>query len=155
MDREELEKTIIKYLKRHYGGTMSTIREDGSPQASGISYVSDGLILYFGMDPESEKKKNVDRNPNVGVAIFKDYYRLDKIKAVQLAGRCEKVANDAEAAKAAALFPEKFPAMAEFKGMAEWANAVGPIPFYRITPKKIAYLDYPKYGFNKYEVLDL
>ena len=50
---------------------MSTVREDGTPQASGISYVSDGLHLYFGMDPDSQKKRNVDRNPNVGMAIFK------------------------------------------------------------------------------------
>ena len=56
MDRTELEETIVDYLSHHYGGTLSTVRDDGTPQASGISYVSDGLLLYFGMDPESQKR---------------------------------------------------------------------------------------------------
>ena len=155
MERKELEETIVKYLKRHYGGTLCSIREDGAPQASGITYVSDGFILYFGMDPQSEKKKNIDRNPNVSMAIFKDYYRLDKIRAVQLVGRCEIVTDENEAARAGALFPEKFPALGEFTGMMEWANRVGPVPFYKITPRTIAYLDYPRYGFNQYQVLEL
>jgi nitroimidazol reductase NimA-like FMN-containing flavoprotein (pyridoxamine 5'-phosphate oxidase superfamily) len=155
MDRTELEETIVDYLSHHYGGTLSTVREDGTPQASGISYVSDGLLLYFGMDPESQKKKNVDRNPNIGMAIFKDYYHLEKIKAVHLAGRCEPMNDQEEIAKIGILFVQKFPALGEFTGMAEWAERVGPIPFYKITPKLIAYMDYQKFGFNQYEVLDL
>lgn len=95
MDRNVLEQTILRYLGKHYSGTLSTVREDGTPQASGITYVNDGLFLYFGMDPESQKKRNVDRNPNVGMAIYK------------------------------------------------------------ITPKIIAYMDYPKFGFNRAEILDL
>ena len=155
MDRSELEATIVDYLTHHYGGTLSTVREDGTPQASGISYVSDGLHLYFGMDPDSQKKRNVDRNPNVGMAIFKDYYHLEKIKAVHLAGRCEVTNDEQEIARAGALFLEKFPALGEFTGMAEWAERVGPIPFYKITPKLIAYMDYEKFGFNRYEVLEI
>jgi nitroimidazol reductase NimA-like FMN-containing flavoprotein (pyridoxamine 5'-phosphate oxidase superfamily) len=154
MDRKELEKTIVNYLKRHYSGTLSTVREDGCPQASGITYVSDGLVLYFGMDPESQKKKNVDRNPNVGMAIFKDYYRFDKTRAVHLAGRCEVTTDEEEVAKVGILFTEKFPKLAEYTGMAEWAERVGPVPFYRITPKIVAYMDYRRFGFNRYEVLE-
>jgi nitroimidazol reductase NimA-like FMN-containing flavoprotein (pyridoxamine 5'-phosphate oxidase superfamily) len=155
MDRNELEETIVSYLTKHYSGTLSTVREDGTPQASGITYVSDGLVLYFGMDPESQKKRNVDRNPNVGMAIFKDYYNLDKIKAVHLAGTCEETKDENEIARAGVLFTQKFPALGEFTGMAEWAERVAPVPFYRITPKVIAYMDYQKMGFNRYEVLKL
>jgi nitroimidazol reductase NimA-like FMN-containing flavoprotein (pyridoxamine 5'-phosphate oxidase superfamily) len=155
MDRTELAATIEDYLTHHYGGTLATVREDGLPQASGISYVSDGLVLYFGMDPDSQKKKNVDRNPNVGVAIFKDYYHLEKIKAVHLAGRCERTDDPDEIARAGALFIQKFPALGEFHGMTEWAERVGPIPFYKITPKLFAYMDYQKFGFNQYRLLEV
>jgi len=155
MDRDELEAAIADYLTHHYGGTLATVREDGTPQASGISYVSDGLLLYFGMDPESQKKRNVDRNPNVGVAIFKDYYQLEHIKAVHLAGRCELVTDPDEAARVGALFLQKFPALGEWKRMTEWPERVGPVPFYRITPKLAAYMDYQKFGFNRYELLEL
>jgi hypothetical protein len=155
MDRRELEETIADYLTHHYGGTLSTVREDGTPQASGISYVSDGLLLYFGMDPHSQKKENVDRNPNIGMAIFKDYYNLEKIKAVHLAGRCEVTNDQEEITRIGILFTQKFPALGEFTGMAEWAERVGPIPFYKITPKLFAYMDYQKFGFNQYEVLEV
>lgn len=154
MSRESLERTIVQYLKRHFSGTMSTVREDGTPQSSGITYVSQGLTLYFGMDPESDKKRNVDRNPNVGLAIFKDYKRFDQTKAVQLAGRCEPVTDPEEQGRAGILFLEKFPGVMEYPGMSEWTNAVGPIPMYRITPRLVAYLDYPRYGFNRYQVLE-
>ena len=155
MDSRELESTIVRYLTKHYSGTLSTVREDGTPQASGITYVSEGLTLYFGMDPESQKKRNVDCNPNVGMAIFKDYYRFDKTKAVHLAGRCEMVRDDDEIALAGKLFTEKFPKLAEYSGMFEWADRVGPVPMYKITPKIVSYMDYQKMGFNRYETLEL
>ena len=154
MDKKELERTIIEHLKKHNGGTMSTVREDGTPQASGITYVSDGLIIYFAMDPESYKKRNVDRNPNVGLAIFKDYYRWDKARAVQLAGRCEIVTDKDEIAKIETLLVEKFPWLVSHPGPREWAARVGPVPYYKIVPKTIAYLDYQKFGFNQYKVLE-
>ena len=155
MDRKQLEKIILEYLRKHYGGTLSTVREDGSPQASGITYVSEGFTIYFANDPQSYKKKNIDRNPNVGMAIFKDYYRWDKARAVQLAGKCEEVTDQDEVARVAPLFVEKFPWIVDYKGVAEWAARVGPVPFYKITPKTIAYLDYQRFGFNQYEVLEL
>lgn len=155
MEKKELEETIVRYLRKHFGGTLSTVREDGTPQASGITYVNDGLTIYFAMDPESYKKKNIDRNPNVAMAIFKDYYRWDNAKAVQLAGKCELVTDKDELAKIGPLLIEKFPWIVNATGAHEWAARVGPIPFYKITPKIISYLDYRKFGFNQYEVLEL
>ena len=154
-DKEELKDTIIQFMKKHYGGTLATVREDGTPQASGISYVNDGLTIYCAMDPKSQKKINVDKNPNVSLASFKDYYRFNNTKAIQLAGKAEVVTDEAEIARAGQLFLEKFPWMLEYTDMLEWAERVGPIPFYKITPKIIAYLDFQKYGFNQYVTLEL
>ena len=155
MNKKQLEQSILDHLRKHNGGTLSTVREDGSPQASGITYVSDGFTIYFAMDPGSYKKKNVDRNPNVGLAIFKDYYRWDKARAVQLAGKCEVVTDKDEVAKIETLLVEKFPWVVTYAGVMEWAARVGPVPYYRIVPKTIAYLDYQKFGFDQYEVLEL
>jgi len=155
MSRKELEETIVKFLKKHYGGTLATVREDGTPQASGISFVNDGLTIYFAMDPESYKKSNVDRNPHVGLATFKDYYRFDKARAVQLAGKAELVTDEAEIAKVSTLIVEKFPWCLEYTDMLEWAKRVGHVPYYKIVPKTIAYLDYQRFGFNTYQVLEL
>jgi len=154
VNKKKLEQTIIEHLKRHNGGTLATVREDGTPQASGITYVNDGFIIYFAMDPQSYKKKNIDRNHNVGLAIFKDYYRWDKARAVQLAGRCEIVTDKDEIAKIETLIVEKFPWVVGYAGAMEWAARVGPVPYYKIIPKTIAYLDYDKFGFNQYKVLE-
>ncbi|MDH3741789.1 MAG: pyridoxamine 5'-phosphate oxidase family protein, partial [Hyphomicrobiales bacterium] len=37
--------------------TIATIRDDGFPQATTVSYVSDGKIIYFGCDPNSQKAR--------------------------------------------------------------------------------------------------
>ncbi len=154
-DKEFLKETIIKYLGGHQGGTLSTIRPDGTPQASGISYVNIGLNLYFAMDPHSQKMKNIDHNPNVGFATFKDYHRWDRTRAVQLHGKCEVVTDKAEEEKVINLIVAKWPWCVEYESMMEWAAKAGTVPYCKIIPKGIAYLDYPKFGFNQYVVLDL
>jgi general stress protein 26 len=154
-DRDLLRQTIIKHLDGHQGGTLATVREDGWPQASGISYVNDGLTLYFAMDPGSDKKKNVDRNPNVGFATFKDYHRWDRTRAIQLYGRCVPVTDKDEEAKIQQLMVEKWPWVVSYAEVMEWAEKVGPIPYYKIIPKGIAYLDYPRFGFNQYVMLEM
>lgn len=153
-DRKELEQTIIEFLKKHYGGTLATVREDGTPQASGVGFVNDGLTIYMAIDPKSYKKKNMDRNPNVGLATFKDYYKWERIKAVQLAGRAELVTDEAEIEKVSMLFAEKFPWVLESKMVLDWYAEEGPIPYYKIIPKVIAYLDYQRYGFNGFETIE-
>ena len=140
-DRKELEQTIVAFLKKHYGGTLATVREDGTPQASGVGFVNDGLTLYMAIDPKSYKKRNMDRNPNVGLATFKDYYKWDRVKAVQLAGRAELVIDEAEIEKISLMFAEKFPWILESKMVLDWYAREGPIPYYKIVPKVIAYLD--------------
>jgi len=154
-DKEELKRTIIEFLKKHNGGTMATIREDGTPQASGMSFVNDGLTIYIAMDPDSQKKKNIDRNPNVGLATFKDYYKWEKVRAVQLAGKAELVTDEDEINKIQMLFAEKFPWVVSSEMVLEWFGRVGPIPYYKIIPHTIAYLDFQNYGFNGHEVLEV
>ncbi len=154
-DKKVLKEAIIKHLDGHQGGTLATVRPDGSPQASGISYVNIGLTLYFAMDPESQKKINVDQNPNVGFATFKDFHRWDRTRAVQLHGSCVPVTDPEEEAQIVPLILEKWPWCVEYKSMMEWAEKVGTIPYYKIIPKGIAFLDYPKFGFNQYVVLEV
>ena len=154
-DRKELIDNIEAVLKKNYGGTLATLRPDGTPQASGVGFVNEGLILYIAMDPRSQKKINIDKNPNVGFATFKDYYKWDRVKAVQLAGKCEVVTDQAEIDKISMLFAQKFPWVVESKMVLDWYAKEGPIPYYKLTPHTVAYLDYQKYGFNGFEVLQV
>lgn len=152
-DKKELINNIEAVLKKNYGGTLATLRPDGTPQASGVGFVNEGLVLYMAMDPNSQKKINIDQNPNVGFATFKDYYKWDRVKAVQLAGRCQVVTDQAEIDKISMLFAQKFPWVVESKMVLDWYAKQGSVPYYRLTPHTVAYLDYQKYGFNGFEVL--
>lgn len=152
-DKKELINNIEAVLKKNYGGTLATLRPDGTPQASGVGFVNEGLVLYMAMDPNSQKKMNIDQNPNVGFATFKDYYKWDRVKAVQLAGRCQVVTDQAEIDKISMLFAQKFPWVVESKMVLDWYAKQGSVPYYRLTPHTVAYLDYQKYGFNGFEVL--
>jgi nitroimidazol reductase NimA-like FMN-containing flavoprotein (pyridoxamine 5'-phosphate oxidase superfamily) len=67
MSRKELEETIVQLLRKHYGGTLATLRPDGTPQASGVGFVNEGLVLYIAMDPKSQKKINYRQESECGV----------------------------------------------------------------------------------------
>lgn len=151
-DKKQLEQDIIKFLETHHHAVLATIREDGNPQASGFSYVSEGFNLYFAMDPESIKLENIKRNPNVGVGLYEDQHRFNDIVAVQLGGRCEEVTDADELTRIGVSFGKKWPVI-QYPSMMEWAARVAPVPFYKITPFTICYIDWTKTEFNEYQVL--
>ena len=47
-------KFILKLLKRHNIMSLATVRADGYPQATTVSYANDGLDLYFCCDRVSQ-----------------------------------------------------------------------------------------------------
>jgi hypothetical protein len=48
---------------------IATIRPDGYPQATTVSYVSDGLTIYFGCVAESQKAQNIAYNNKVSLTV--------------------------------------------------------------------------------------
>ena len=54
-----LRGEILSVLKGANDMTIATIRPDGFPQATTVSYVSDGLTIYFGCAARSQKAQNV------------------------------------------------------------------------------------------------
>ena len=54
-----LREEILSVLKGASDMTIATIRPDGYPQATTVSYVSDGLTIYFGCAARSQKAQNV------------------------------------------------------------------------------------------------
>ena len=84
--KQDLEKAIISYLDSHRHLALATVKDDVSPYASIVSYVNKGLTIFFMTDPSSQKGKNIQFCPKVGVAISEDYLDWDKIEGVQLTG---------------------------------------------------------------------
>ena len=124
-------------LARHNNMTIATVRPDGYPQATTVGYANDGLVIYFGCAPHSQKAANLARNPKVSIAIDRDHENWGEIEGLSLAGTAERVTDDAELAKVGALFLAKFPQVADFSEEDQASMAI-----YRVTPTVFSVLDY-------------
>ena len=56
-----LRQEIISILDDANDMTIATVREDGYPQATTVSYVNDGFTIYFGCAAASQKAQNLAR----------------------------------------------------------------------------------------------
>jgi general stress protein 26 len=150
--KQDLEKAIVSYLDSHRHMALATVKDDGSPYASIVSYVNKGLTIFFMTDPSSQKGKNIQFCPKVGVAVSEDYQDWDKIEGVQLTGSVEWITDQTELKQVQQMFAQKFHQVHKY--LAGYGVTIDIIPFLRITAKSINYLDYSK-GFNHWDTLVL
>lgn len=146
MERK-LETTILKILVSENDMTIATVREDGYPQATTVSYVNDGLKIYFGCDAQSQKATNLARSSKVSLTIDAPYASWEEIKGLSIGGMAERVTDVRELARVQKLMLAKFPQIAEYAAGGNEALAV-----FRITPQVISVLDYTK-GFGHTELV--
>lgn len=123
--------------------TVATIRPDGWPQATTVSFVSDGLILYFGSGNQSKKVANITRDHRVSVTANAPYKTWDGIRSVSLAGEASLVTAPAEMARVGKLMVARFGAELTKMGVIDMTQT----SLVRITPKVMSLLDYSK-GFG-------
>lgn len=72
MDRD-FKAEIIALLNAHQIMTIATLRRDGWPQATVVSYANEGLVLYTIIGRNTQKYLNIVRDPRVSVAISSDW----------------------------------------------------------------------------------
>lgn len=143
MATQEQRAQIEAILNAGLDLTIATVREDGYPQATVVSYVSDGLAIYFGTWAQSQKARNIAREPKVSVAITLPYKSWGEITGVSLGGRARRVTESAEIERAGALLMKKFPQVMEFAQTMQAAE----MAFIRVDPEVVSILDYAK-GFG-------
>lgn len=148
MDNTLLEK-VVAILAGARDMTIATIREDGFPQATTVSYVSDGLTIYFGCDPSSQKAKNIARNNKVSLTANLDYSDWNQIQGISMGGLGEPISDPEEIDKVGNLMLAKFPQVADFI-----SDESGEIRFFRIEPIVVSVLDYSK-GFGHTDLIEL
>jgi general stress protein 26 len=136
---QALRKQILDLMKRHNVMTIATLRKDGYPQATTVTYVNDGLTLYFGCEKAAQKVKNIKRNGKVSLTIDRDYRDWNRIKGLSMAADAQVLTDPDEVRHAAALLAKKFP---------QW-GVVPPddVSFVKVVPKVISILDYTR-GFG-------
>jgi pyridoxine/pyridoxamine 5'-phosphate oxidase len=144
-----LEQEIISILDDANDLTIATVREDGYPQATTVSYVNDGLIIYFGCAAESQKAQNLARSGKVSLTVNLPYANWSEIRGLSIGGRAERVTDPREIDQVAQLMFQKFPQISPFA-----PTELEGVVLFRITPEIISVLDYRK-GFGHTDLVKL
>jgi len=144
-----LREEILSVLKGASDMTIATIRPDGYPQATTVSYVSDGLTMYFGCAVESQKAQNIAYNDKVSLTVTLPYFNWEEIRGLSIGGMAKPVTDPNEINRVSELMLRKFPqilryALAGKKGLF----------LVRVTPEVVSLLDYRK-GFGHTDLVKL
>lgn len=146
-----LKGAITAYLDTHRHCALATVTPEGKAHISTVSYVNQGLDIYFMTDPSSRKARNIECCPSIAMAVTEDYLDWDDIRGVHLSGTAEWIKDEAGLKKAQKLFADKFPQVHKYLGT--YGVTIDIIPFLRVKPEKIDYLDYSK-GFNHWDTVE-
>lgn len=138
----ELRTKIVDILSRCMDMTIATVRADGAPQATVVSFAHDGMTIYFGCGASSQKAENVAREPRVSATVTPPYETWNTIEGVSIAAVAQEVAATAELQQVQALFTRRFPAFTSFE-----APDPGAMKVFRLRPQLVSVLDYAK-GFG-------
>ena len=142
----EQERLALEILSKSLDITVATNRADGWPQATTVSFVSDGLTLYFGTWSRSQKAANITRDGRVSVTADAPYTNWEGIRSLSMAARAEFVTDPVELARVGDLMTKRFGhELAKITSVDMSETRV-----VRLRPVVISILDYSK-GFGHKE----
>ena len=122
--------------------TIATIRQDGYPQATTVSYANDGLDIYFGCSEDSQKARNISRNGKVSLTINLPYANWGEIRGISAGGHADRL-TDPQRDRAGGTAPApEIPS----RNCRVCLGRMG-VAFFKVVPKVISVLDYRK-GFG-------
>lgn len=142
-----LEPEIRSIIQQGQDLTLATLREDGWPQATTVSYASEGRRIFFGCGAQSQKARNLARDDRVSATIDLPYRAWDEIRGLSIGGRARRLTDPTEMAVAGRAFLAKFPA--------EAFHDLGPVEqltLFELIPEVVSVLDYRK-GFGHTELV--
>lgn len=149
---DECRKTLTDILENTPDLTIATLRADGWPQATVVSFVHDGPMIYFGVGADSQKAENIARDNRVSITVTPPYEDWMQICGVSMAARAIAVTDEAEEARAGELMFSRFP-QAEEMGEAMDMEP-GDMTLFRVEPEVVSFLDYTK-GFGHTELYNV
>jgi nitroimidazol reductase NimA-like FMN-containing flavoprotein (pyridoxamine 5'-phosphate oxidase superfamily) len=128
--------------------TLATIRPDGYPQATTVSFACRDMDLYVGIGRHSQKADNIRHNCRVSLTINLPYHDWRDIRGLSMSAHAEILDDPQEAETARACLEARFPQVSEWVGPDMAAEVV----FLRIRPLLISVIDYSK-GFGHTELV--
>lgn len=129
--------------------TIATVRDDGYPQATTVSYVNEGLTIYFGTAADSQKAKNIAKENKVSLTINRDYADWSEIEGLSIAGLATPVTDPSEQARIGGMMFAKFPQIADYISTETNPDELA---LFRVDPQIVSLLDYSQ-GFGHCELI--
>jgi len=142
-----MEQKAVEILDKYRLMTIATLRPDGWPQATMVSYANDGLLLYFVISRHSQKYANIDRDSRVSVVVGRDFDDPSQIKALSIAANASEVRDPGQRKHAIELILQRHPSLAKLGGPDLEHSAV-----MRAYCSIVTILDYSK-GFGHADLL--
>ena len=136
MDSATRDK-IVAILEGRSEMTIATVRPDGYPQATTVSYVHDGLTLYFGTAADSQKARNIELCDKVSLTVTLPYDRWEEILGLSMGARAARVTDRDEIARVGRLMLKRFPQGADFG-----PDEADSIAIFAVKPVVVSVLDY-------------
>jgi hypothetical protein len=136
--------------------TLATLRADGSPHASTVSFASDGLILFAAIAIDCGKAYEIRRDGRVSLTVNAPFQTWNQIQGLSIDGVAALIDWPRGQEEASALLLRKLPAYAALVGKAPATPWPGML-FIRIVPKVVNVLDYTeRFGHStRFAVTDL
>jgi nitroimidazol reductase NimA-like FMN-containing flavoprotein (pyridoxamine 5'-phosphate oxidase superfamily) len=141
--QHDLKTKTLDILDACQDLTIATVREDGFPQATTVSFVHDGLEIYIGVGITSQKAVNMRRDPRVSLAMTPPYSDWNTITGLSMAAHATEIDTQEEMDRVGDLMIKRFPQIADLSAPEEMAAAI----LFRLTPTVISVLDYSQ-GFG-------
>lgn len=142
-----MEQKAVDILNQYRLMGLATLRADGWPQATMVSYANDGLLLYFIVSRASQKFANIERDSRVSIVIGRDFDDPAQIKALSIAANASEVRDPTQRDHAIDLILERHPALARLGRPSLKHSAV-----MRAYCSIVTILDYSK-GFGHADLL--
>ena len=145
--KERMREAIIEIMDAAKDLAIATVRADGYPQNTTVSFVNDGLTIYFACGAQSQKAHNLRRDERVSITLTAPYTNWLEIKGLSMSARARELHDDQEIERVGELFMARFPEAREFE-------SAMPSEFcmFEIVPEVISVLDYSQ-GFGHTELV--
>lgn len=108
-----MEQKAVDILNAHRLMAIATLRADGWPQATMVSYANDGLLLYFVVSRSSQKYANIERDSRVSIVVGRDFEDPSQIRGLSIAANASEVRDPRQRERAIDLILERHPALAK------------------------------------------
>ena len=136
--------------------TLATLRVDGSPHASTVSFASDGLVLYAAIALDSHKAHEIREDGRASLTVNAPFDNWNQIQGLSIDGTASIIDWPRGQEKAGALLLKKLPSYVALVGKSPpvpWPGMV----FIRIVPAVLTLLDYTKrFGHTtQFNIVDL